>query len=749
VQEWDSKIRQYKSDYDKAQEERQAQTIKIQEIDAEKQAIARAIKSVEDNSRTAQNYLAEHNADKDLLAEFPLLQEQMRSIFDEENKKEAMHKRVQSAQDAMEAVRAEKETQKQNVEAVEDKKKSLLFKISSQSETLQKLLKGQSEEYYTERYQHLIEKQQLHDRIAVLEEERVKLEAGVPCVVCGSLEHPVLDSIANEAGEKEERGSLSVREELAQEIELLKSLLDEISTQKQFLDKAKAELEVVHSQLEGAQKLVEQAQKSCLEKEASYSQAEQDEKIFLTELTAKKTALLAKLQKYFAENLAGENLGQESLVKLGGELKTRSENWQKYIEDQEQVEEKLREYSDQEKVLDTQRQNLLENQKQAQKRVNEAEGLQTEAAEKRHTLFGKKDLGAERKAMQERLAQADKKREHMQQVFQQAQQAAEKVRTEKSRLEAELQKLEADVRIWQDAFAQALSDSSFTSEKDFREALLPLVELQTLREQKQKLATRLSTAQKLREEASQEWQKLAEQNLCTQSTAELDEQLRSISDELNERLRELGAYRQKLEQQQKAKENLASKQKALQESKENEANWKNLNDLIGSAKGHKFRNIAQSMTFEIMVAHANLQLQKMSDRYLLIQDEKNPLELNVIDQYQAGEIRSTQNISGGESFILSLSLALGLSEMASDKVQIDSLFLDEGFGTLDEDTLDVALSALAGLNKEGKMIGIISHVSALKERINTQIEVRASSSSGRSILKGPGVKNGFTNGFFQ
>src|SRR5512137_2582192 len=107
----------------------------------------------------------------------------------------------------------------------------------------------------------------------------------------------------------------------------------------------------------------------------------------------------------------------------------------------------------------------------------------------------------------------------------------------------------------------------------------------------------------------------------------------------------------------------------------------------------------------------------MSDRYILVRDSDEPLELNVIDNYQAGEIRSTRNLSGGESFIVSLALALGLSQIASRNVRVDSLFLDEGFGTLDEEALDMALETLGGLQEDGKLIGVISHVVALKERI--------------------------------
>ena len=106
-----------------------------------------------------------------------------------------------------------------------------------------------------------------------------------------------------------------------------------------------------------------------------------------------------------------------------------------------------------------------------------------------------------------------------------------------------------------------------------------------------------------------------------------------------------------------------------------------------------------------MVAHANRQLEKITDRYLLVRDNEQPLELMVVDGYQAGEVRSTKNLSGGKSFIASLTLALGLSKMASPKAHVDSLFLDEGFGTLDEESLETALEPLSRLLQDGKLIG--------------------------------------------
>ena len=111
----------------------------------------------------------------------------------------------------------------------------------------------------------------------------------------------------------------------------------------------------------------------------------------------------------------------------------------------------------------------------------------------------------------------------------------------------------------------------------------------------------------------------------------------------------------------------------------------------------------------------------MTGRYLQIRDEQQPLALNVVDNYQAGEFRSIKNLSGGESFVVSLTL--GLSKMASPKVRVNSLYLDEGFGILNEEALETALESLFGLQQDGKLIEIISYVSALIERISTQINI--------------------------
>lgn len=162
--------------------------------------------------------------------------------------------------------------------------------------------------------------------------------------------------------------------------------------------------------------------------------------------------------------------------------------------------------------------------------------------------------------------------------------------------------------------------------------------------------------------------------------------------------------------------------------------WEELNDLIGSADGNKFRRFAQGLTLARLVELANSHLLQLSDRYRLEKKSGEDLDLEILDRYQADTRRPVESLSGGETFLASLALALGLSDLASNRTRIDSLFIDEGFGTLDAETLDTAMAALENLQATGKSIGVISHVEAMKERISTQIVVQKKG-GGSSSLK--------------
>jgi DNA repair protein SbcC/Rad50 len=162
--------------------------------------------------------------------------------------------------------------------------------------------------------------------------------------------------------------------------------------------------------------------------------------------------------------------------------------------------------------------------------------------------------------------------------------------------------------------------------------------------------------------------------------------------------------------------------------------WDKMNYLIGSNNGDKFRKFAQSITLDRLIELANYHLTELTPRYRLQRAEQGDLSLQVVDLEMGSEIRGIANLSGGERFLTSLAMALGLAGMSSNQgIQVESLFIDEGFGALDETSLNMAISALEALQATGRVVGIISHIPALTERIGVQIQIQ-SQGGGRSEI---------------
>lgn len=156
------------------------------------------------------------------------------------------------------------------------------------------------------------------------------------------------------------------------------------------------------------------------------------------------------------------------------------------------------------------------------------------------------------------------------------------------------------------------------------------------------------------------------------------------------------------------------------------ATWETLSRLIGSADGKKLRVIVQSMALDLLLSHSNVQLHTLAPRYRLVRRSAQSMALDVIDAELGGGPRSTSSLSGGERFLVSLALALGLGTMTAERDDVGSLFLDEGFGSLDEESLEQALEALDALRQAGRQIGVVSHVARLSERFDVRVEVRPS-----------------------
>lgn len=357
----------------------------------------------------------------------------------------------------------------------------------------------------------------------------------------------------------------------------------------------------------------------------------------------------------------------------------------------------------------------------------------------RRELFGGKNVDQEEKGLAEDVKKAESAWEGAREAHGLLDKEIAALKEKISSLTGKTEKRASELTQTEQEFLLRLKTTGFEDESAYLSSLLSDDERNMLTERENALIREKTELEARRNDKEEALALERERRLTEQSVETLREDINASEANLQQTRLDIGGDAMKLSENRKLKERRGERIRHIEAQRKECTRWDDLHSLIGSADGKKFRNFAQGLTFEMMTAHANRQLRKMTDRYLLVRDAEEPLELNVIDNYQAGEIRTTKNLSGGESFIVSLALALGLSRMASRKVRVDSLFLDEGFGTLDEDALETALETLGGLQQEGKLIGVISHVAALKERIGVQIQV-APESGGCSTLSGPGCR---------
>lgn len=246
------------------------------------------------------------------------------------------------------------------------------------------------------------------------------------------------------------------------------------------------------------------------------------------------------------------------------------------------------------------------------------------------------------------------------------------------------------------------------------------------------LQTRISERNNLLQSGREELEKamvdLDEANVLRLevSEVELRTDQQAVQSLLDKKLQVQGQIRAQLAQYDKQKQQIHELQQKLDQQIKSNHYWLLLNDMIGDARGKKFSNFAQDLSLMHLLQQANARLSKLTDRYEL-SFKIDADDLQIIDHYQGGMMRAVKTLSGGESFIISLALALSLSDFASNNINIESLFIDEGFGTLDLETLETAMETLEKLqDQSGKRIGVISHVQSLKERIHTQIQLEKS-----------------------
>ena len=298
-----------------------------------------------------------------------------------------------------------------------------------------------------------------------------------------------------------------------------------------------------------------------------------------------------------------------------------------------------------------------------------------------------------------------------------------------------LQAKEKELDLWIEEYNKQLEEKSieppFIDRNIIGEMLHSTEDWNAIRREKDEKEKAVTSTTALYQSAEK-----AHQQHLEHQPAQTRDALLAIQQEYQERSQrnELIAANARMQNHQEAVKLLGDKAEALKLVTQEKDDWTAITDAIG-ADGKTLRKIAQCYTLSFLIAHANQEIRKFNSRYEL-QQVKHSLGIRVIDHDRADDIRDTTSLSGGETFIVSLGLALGLSALSSRNISFENLFIDEGFGTLDPDTLATVIDSLAMLqSSQGKKVGVISHTDTMSERITTQIRIIKNGNSGSSHIE--------------
>jgi DNA repair protein SbcC/Rad50 len=422
-------------------------------------------------------------------------------------------------------------------------------------------------------------------------------------------------------------------------------------------------------------------------------------------------------------NKYGKAFDQNNLENIESDLIRRSSNFQKCLMEEQTQNLVYATLQSEYKNLLQKEKEAIENEKELNQVLENEQSVYDEKAAERKRVFGDKDPSDERQRMNENLSQINKVKEKTAEILKSKDEDVKELEVKLKENQKSLQKNTEENRVLSSALISKLKTSGIASIEELRTYILTDETAADIESLRQKVTSDIETALGILTNTCVEYNKEIEKNM----TGETEEALLAICNNTEQKMKELnqtvGEQKRILKDDLDASEKFVSIASEIEKQQKEFNRWNQLCALIGSADGKKFSRFAQGLTLARLTQLANRHLRNLSDRYTILKSAEKDLELQIVDHYQADVVRPMATLSGGESFLVSLSLALGLSDLAGRKVQIRSLFIDEGFGTLDSDTLDIAISALENLQASGKMIGIISHVEALKDRIGAQIEV--------------------------
>lgn len=666
-------------------------------------------------------YLITHKTDEWLMSNLADIETQIGNLNSQKQEMEELNLKIDSINSELAKIHKSNNKLLQQEKEQKEKIGKVVKSIKEEKELLQNLLGDSSLKEYRIEEKSLLREMFLLKKIKSFEDERKSLIDGEVCPLCGSLEHPYAKGNTPEIDETQKR------------IDFLAKLIGKAEKKEELLNKYEKDESSLRSKLHELEKAKNIADSEHKILESSLKDLRFSSDKLVSKQTELQTSIIQKLHPLgINANLIANSA---ELIK---ELKSRLNTWKSKQTQKSDLDKEISAIQSEIKSLDAVIASYI---KEFEAKQEDLEKLRTQDrafSEKRSKLYGTKNPDVEEKLQQKAINDAEKSEKKTRDKNIELQQALVTASEKLESLKLTIQERDTELQEREQVFLTEINAKSFVDEKEFLQALLPHEEIDKLALKAKKLDDLKTEIKARQDDRINSLAVEKAKDITDKAQEDLETQIKKTTKTLEELRNTVAELKLKLNENTKAKALIKEKQESIKAQKTECFRWEKLSQLIGSADGKKYRNFAQGLTFELMIKQANSQLEKMSERYLLIRDSNNPLELNVIDNFQAGEKRSTKNLSGGESFIVSLALALGLSKMASKKVRVDSLFLDEGFGTLDEDALEIALNSLSGLHQEGKLIGIISHVSALKDRIATQISITPTS-GGRSEIEGPGI----------
>ncbi|WP_339496483.1 AAA family ATPase [Pseudomonas canadensis] len=610
-----------------------------------------------------------------------------------------------------------------------------------------------------------------------VEELRAKLQDDQPCPVCGSQEHPyhqpeaLLQSLGRH-DESEEQAAQKAVDSLNQKLTELRGELGGVNAQiKEFLSQQET---LVTAQNTSASNLQAHAlSASLLNHDTDKRSAWLDQQLGqLTQSIAqdeqRQSALLnlqqnaGRLQQQLQAAQEASQQARQLLVDQQRELTSdrerldqelsafasllpaeildglRAEPAATFMQLDQQVSQRLEQLGHQRDELAEQqeRQQAIEKEQTHQQhrqhqldaliqQVTELTAQQQTAQEKLSALLGEHTSAEhwqqqlDQAVTQSRQSETDANK-HLQEIHNALIQLAADLKAQQEReqaLQAEQQALVTRISEWR-ALHPELDDAGLTRLLAYDDA-----QVSQLRQQLQHSEKAVEQAKVLLQEREQrlaDHQALHNGNLAAE---ELDSTLATLNQQLAESEKHCAELRARQSEDQRRQDANQAFAEQIAKAYDEWQRWARLNALIGSATGDTFRKIAQAYNLDLLVHHANVQLRQLVRRYRLKRGG-SMLGLLVMDTEMGDELRSVHSLSGGETFLVSLALALGLASMASSTLKIESLFIDEGFGSLDPESLQLAMDALDGLQAQGRKVAVISHVQEMHERIPVQIQVK-------------------------